>query len=76
MHFDLGKLFSIQDDWKAALQEFQAAVRIDPSYMEAFDALGFAQEAVGDEPAPSQATSEPSPSMTLPMAPSSPHTSI
>jgi len=43
MHFDLGKLFSIQDDWKAALQEFQAAVRIDPSYMEAFDALGFAQ---------------------------------
>jgi protein O-GlcNAc transferase len=49
MHFDLGKLFSIQDDWKTALKEFEAAVRIDPSYMEAFDALGFAQEALADD---------------------------
>ena len=49
MHFDLGKLFSIQDDWSAALREFEAAVRLDPSYMEGLDALGFAQEAAGNE---------------------------
>jgi tetratricopeptide (TPR) repeat protein len=51
MHFDLGKLFSIQDDWKAAQKEFETAAHLDPSYMEAFDALGFAQEALGDDAA-------------------------
>jgi tetratricopeptide (TPR) repeat protein len=49
MHFNLGKLFSIQDNWSAARKEFEAAIRIDPSYVESWDGLGFAQEALGDE---------------------------
>jgi len=48
MHLNLGKLFSIQDSWVAARKEFEQALRIDPLYMEAWDALGFAQEALGD----------------------------
>ena len=31
-------------------REFEAALRIDPSYVEALDALGMAQEALGDNP--------------------------
>ena len=49
MHFNLGKLFSIQDNWRVARKEFEAALRIDPSYMESLDGLGFAQEALGDD---------------------------
>ena len=48
MHFNLGKLFSIQDSWVAARKEFEAALGIDSSYMEAWDALGFAKESLGD----------------------------
>jgi tetratricopeptide (TPR) repeat protein len=49
MHFNLGKLFSIQDEWTFARNEFEAALAIDPSYVEGLDALGFAQEALGDD---------------------------
>ncbi len=49
LHFDLGKLFSVQDIWSFARKEFETALRIDPSYAESLDALGFAQEALGDE---------------------------
>src|SRR5258708_39972711 len=48
MHFNLGKLFSIQDNWSAARKEFETALRIDPLYVESLDGLGFAQEALGD----------------------------
>jgi tetratricopeptide (TPR) repeat protein len=48
MYFNLGKLYSIQDNWIAARKEFEEALRIDPSYVEGWDALGFAQEALGD----------------------------
>ena len=48
-HYDLGKLFSLQDNWKRAREQFEAAIRINPSYLEAIDALGFAQEALGDD---------------------------
>ena len=48
LHFNLGKLFSVQDNWIAARKEFETALRIDPSYVESLDALGFAQEALGD----------------------------
>src|SRR5205823_6571507 len=48
MHYNLGKLFSIQDNWQPARKELKESLRIDPSYMEALDALGFAQEALGD----------------------------
>ena len=49
MHYNLGKLFSIQDNWEPARKAFEAALRIDPSYVEAMDALGFALEALGDD---------------------------
>jgi tetratricopeptide (TPR) repeat protein len=48
MHYNLGKLFSMLDNWSPARKEFEEALRIDPSYVEALDALGFAQEALGD----------------------------
>src|SRR5581483_1269886 len=49
MHYDLGKLFSIQDNWQSARKEFEAALALDSSYIEALDALGFAQEALSDD---------------------------
>src|SRR5262249_19186733 len=50
MHYNLGKLFSIQDNWENARKQFEAALTIDSTYLEALDALGFAQEALGDDP--------------------------
>ena len=47
--YNLGKLASIQDNWPEAKKAFEAALRIDPGYVEALDALGFAQEALGDD---------------------------
>ena len=49
-HYNLGKLHSIQDNWEPARKALEAAVRLDPSYVEAIDALGFALEALGDDP--------------------------
>jgi tetratricopeptide (TPR) repeat protein len=49
LHYNLGKLFSIQDNWEPARKAFEAALVIDPSYVEAIDALGFALEALGDD---------------------------
>jgi tetratricopeptide (TPR) repeat protein len=48
MHYNLGKLFSMQDNWVPGRKEFEEALRIDPSYLEALDALGLTQEALGD----------------------------
>jgi tetratricopeptide (TPR) repeat protein len=50
MHYNLGKLFSMQDNWAPGRREFEEALRIDPSYVEALDALGLTQEALGDNP--------------------------
>ncbi len=49
MHYNLGKLFSIQDNWESARKEFDAALGIDSSYLEAMDALGMTLEALGDD---------------------------
>jgi tetratricopeptide (TPR) repeat protein len=49
LHYDLGKLFSMQDNWQDARAQFAEALRIDPSYLEALDALGLTQEALGDD---------------------------
>jgi tetratricopeptide (TPR) repeat protein len=49
IHYDLGKLFSIQDNWENARKEFEEALRIEPSYVEDLDALGLALEALGDD---------------------------
>ena len=48
-HYNLGKLHSIQDNWEPARKALEVAVRLDPSYVEAVDALGFALEALGDD---------------------------
>jgi tetratricopeptide (TPR) repeat protein len=48
MHYNLGKLFSMQDNWSSARKEFEEALRLDASYVEALDALGLAQEALGE----------------------------
>jgi tetratricopeptide (TPR) repeat protein len=48
-HYNLGKLHSIQDNWEPARKAFEAALRIDPTYIEAVDGLGFALEALGDD---------------------------
>jgi tetratricopeptide (TPR) repeat protein len=48
IHYNLGKLFSIQDNWQPARKEFEEALRINPEYIEDLDALGLAQEALGD----------------------------
>jgi len=50
-HYDLGQLFSLRDNWQEARKQYEAAIRIDSAYVEAIDALGFAQEALGDDAA-------------------------
>ncbi len=49
LHNNLGKLFSIQDNWEPARKAFEQALRLDPSSLEALDGLGFALEALGDD---------------------------
>jgi tetratricopeptide (TPR) repeat protein len=49
LHYNLGKLFSMQDNWEPARASLETAVKLDPSYVEALDALGFAREALGDD---------------------------
>jgi tetratricopeptide (TPR) repeat protein len=48
-YYNLGKLHSIQDNWEPARKALDAAIRLEPSYVEAIDALGFALEALGDD---------------------------
>jgi tetratricopeptide (TPR) repeat protein len=49
MRYNLGKLYSVQDNWEEARKALAAAVEIDPEYVEALDALGFAHEALSDD---------------------------
>ena len=49
IHYNFGKIYAIQDAWDKARAEFEKAIRLDPRYMEAYNALGFAREALGDE---------------------------
>jgi tetratricopeptide (TPR) repeat protein len=49
MPYNLGKLYSIQDNWVDARQQFENAIRLNPTYMEAYDGLGLALEALGDD---------------------------
>jgi superkiller protein 3 len=51
MPYNLGKLYSIEDNWADARKQFELALRLDSSYMEAYDGLGFAMEALGDDTA-------------------------
>jgi tetratricopeptide (TPR) repeat protein len=50
-YYDLGKLYSLQDNWLAARKQFEEAIRLEPGYIEAIDSLGFTQEALSDDDA-------------------------
>ncbi len=47
--FNLGQLFSIQDNWAEARAALEQAIKLKPDYMEAHNALGFALEALGHD---------------------------
>jgi tetratricopeptide (TPR) repeat protein len=49
IHYNLGRLYAIQDDFHHAKQELETATRLDPMYMEAYNAYGFALEALGND---------------------------
>lgn len=49
LRYNLGKLYSMQDNWEPARASLEHAVRLDPLYVEALDALGFSREALGDD---------------------------
>ena len=51
MQYNLGKLFSMQDNWQPARKAFEEALRLNPEYIEALDALGLAEEALSDNKA-------------------------
>jgi tetratricopeptide (TPR) repeat protein len=51
VYYNRGRIFSIQDNFHRATQEFETSIHIDPDYMEAFNALGFAMETLGDDAA-------------------------
>jgi len=51
VHYNIGRVYAMQDDFPKARIELEKAVRIDPNYMEAYNALGFAMEAVGEDTA-------------------------
>lgn len=49
MPFNLGRLYSIQDQWAQAREAFERALKLDPNYVEALDGMGFALEALGED---------------------------
>jgi tetratricopeptide (TPR) repeat protein len=51
IQYDLGKLYSMRDMMTAAKPEFELAIRLDPTDAEAYNALGFTEDALGDETA-------------------------
>jgi len=51
IRYDLGKIHSAQDNYPPAKRELEEAIRFDPLYMEAYDALGFVMESMGDDSA-------------------------
>jgi tetratricopeptide (TPR) repeat protein len=50
-HYNIARIYAIQDDFHKARRELEAAIRLDANYMEAYNALGFAVEALGDDAA-------------------------
>lgn len=51
IRYNLGKICSAQDAYPEARRHLQAALQLDPQYMEAFDALGFVLESLGEDDA-------------------------
>jgi tetratricopeptide (TPR) repeat protein len=50
-HYNIARIHAIQDEFPEARRELEAAIRLDTNYMEAYNALGFALEAVGEDAA-------------------------
>ena len=50
IRYNLGKVFSAQDNFPEARAAFGEAIRLNPDYMEAHNALGFALESMGEDP--------------------------
>jgi hypothetical protein len=53
----LGKVYSIQDDFHRAKKEFEKT-SLTSNYMEAYNALGFTMEALGDDAAALESTKQ------------------
>jgi tetratricopeptide (TPR) repeat protein len=51
IRYYLGRIYYTHGSHPLAKKEFEAAIRLDPTYVKAFDNLGLAQEALGDNPA-------------------------
>ena len=51
IHYSLGEVYSGRDMLKEAKSEFTAAIQHDPSNSEAYNALGFTEESLGDDTA-------------------------
>jgi tetratricopeptide (TPR) repeat protein len=49
IRYNLGKIHSANDNYPLARPALEEAVRLDPNYMEAYDALGFVCESLGDD---------------------------
>jgi len=50
-HYYLGRLYYTIQRFPQAASEFQTVIRLDPTYVKAYDNLGLALEALGDEEA-------------------------
>jgi tetratricopeptide (TPR) repeat protein len=48
-HYNIARIYAIQDQFPRARRELEAAIRLDANYMEAYNALGFAMEALGED---------------------------
>jgi len=51
IRYHLGRIYYTRNVFPLAKREFEAAIKLDPDYMKAFDNLGLTMEAMGDEAA-------------------------
>jgi tetratricopeptide (TPR) repeat protein len=49
VHYNCGRIYTFLDEFRKARAELEKAIRLDAKYMEAYNALGFAVEALGDD---------------------------
>jgi tetratricopeptide (TPR) repeat protein len=49
VHYNCARIYAFQDDFRKARAELEKAIQLDAKYMEAYNALGFVVEALGDD---------------------------